>query len=189
MTRDVDVVVDLRVVTGGAREAAGRLVDAGFEPSAEHAHRFERATDQVDLLAPDHLGPRADLTTVAPRKTIEIPGATRALGTRRDIAIEVAAVGEGVVWVPSLAGLIVLKVSAWQGRRAERDLEDLVRLLDLIPDPGRLMHELKPAERRRLAMIDALDDPGLRAWTVAQDPAEARAALARITAGIKAQRR
>jgi predicted nucleotidyltransferase len=181
-TRDVDVVVDLRVLAGGAREAASRLVEAGFEPSAEHDHRFERGSDQVDLLAPDHLGARADLTTIPPRTTTEIPGATRALSTRHAVAVDAAGAGEGIVFVPSLAGMLVLKVAAWQGRRAERDLEDLVRLLDLVPDAGELRSQLKPAERRRLAAIDALADQRHLAWRVAQDPEDARAALARIGA-------
>jgi hypothetical protein len=63
-TGDVDAVVDVRVVAGVTRLAAERLGKAGFEPSAEHPHRFVRGGDLVDLLAPDHLGPRTDLTTI-----------------------------------------------------------------------------------------------------------------------------
>ena len=180
-TRDVDVIVDVRVVAGGAREAAARLVAAGFEPSAEHPHRFVRGADQVDLLAPDHLGPRVDLTTVPPQTTTEIPGGTRALSTRRTLEIDLLGMGSGLVSVPSLAGMLVLKVSAWQARRAERDLEDIVRVLDLVSDPRQVRRELKLAERARLAAVAELASERHRAWRVARDPADAQAALALIT--------
>jgi hypothetical protein len=39
----------------------------------------------VDLLAPDHLGAHADLTTIPPATTTEIPGGSRALATRRGL--------------------------------------------------------------------------------------------------------
>jgi predicted nucleotidyltransferase len=119
-TGDIDVLLDIRVVVGGARAAAGRLMEAGFEPSAEHPHRFVRGTEQVDLLAPDHLGPNADLTTVPPQTTSEIPGGTRALATRHDLEIDVVGVGTGTVPVPSLAGARVIKVRAWHARRRTR---------------------------------------------------------------------
>lgn len=89
-TGDVDTVVDVRVIAGGMRGAAGRFVAVGFElESAEHPYRFVRGESQVDLLAPDHLGENADLTTVPPAKTIEIPGGSRALATRRVVQVDV----------------------------------------------------------------------------------------------------
>ena len=135
-TVDVDVIVDVRAIAGGARDAAQRLVDAGFELSAEHAHRFVRDRDLVDLLVPDHLGPRTDLTTVPPRVTTEIPGGRRALTLSHPVDVVVASVGAGTLVVPDLPALLVLKAWAWGGRRAARDLEDLIRLVDIAPDAG-----------------------------------------------------
>ena len=52
-------------------------------------NRFVRGADQVDLLAPDHLGPNVDLTTVPPMTTVAIPGGSRALATRRLLDVDV----------------------------------------------------------------------------------------------------
>ena len=180
-TGDIDVVLDIRVVVGGSRAAAGRLVDAGFLPSPQHQHRFVRGTEQVDLLAPDHLGPNADLTTIPPQSTSEVPGGTRALATRHEIEIDVIGVGTGTLPVPSLAGALVIKVRAWQARRAARDLEDIVRLLDLVTNAAAERDELKADERRRLGRISELQDRRHLVWRVARDPLDAQAAFGRLT--------
>lgn len=179
-TRDLDVVVDSRLVVGVTRLAAGRLVKAGFEPSAEHPHRFVRGRDQVDLLAPDNLGARADLTTIAPRRTTQVAGGSRALATRRLVLTDVAGIGAGHLPLPSLAGAIVLKAHAFTARRARRDLDDLVCLLGLVPDVETVRAELKPGERRLLGSVSALHDPGHIAWSVVEDADDARAAFARL---------
>jgi hypothetical protein len=120
-TGDVDVIVDVRVLVGGTRAAAQRLVAAGYEPAdARHPYPFLRGDAQVDLLAPDHPAPRADLTTIPPATTTEIPGGSRALATTRLLEVQVVGVGSGVLSVPSLGGAIVLKVRAWQARPTAR---------------------------------------------------------------------
>ena len=180
-TQDLDAIVDVRAVVGGSRTAAGRLTGAGYEPSAEHPHRFVRGADQVDLLAPDHLGPNVDLTTVPPMTTVAIPGGSRALATRRLLDVDVTGVGAAQLPLPSIAGAIVLKVHAWQARRASRDAEDLVRLLDLVQDVDEVRGALKPAERRRLAAVLPLADERSMAWRAARNPDNARAAFARLS--------
>lgn len=181
-TGDVDVVVDVRVLAGGTKVAAERLVAAGFEPAtAQHPHRFVRGTEQVDLLAPDHLGAHADLTTIAPATTTEIPGGTRALGTRREVGVDVAGIGSGSLPIPSLAGAIVLKVRAWQARKAARDAEDLVRLLALVGDVEALRRELKPDERASLGRVAPLAEEAHRGWRSVANPDDARAAFARLS--------
>lgn len=179
-TRDLDAIVDTRVVVDATRRAAERLRAGGFEPSAEHAHRFVRGQDVVDLLAPDHLGRRADLSTVPPQTTTGIPGGSRALATRRIVDVVLAGAGTFALPIPSVAGAIALKVMAFSVRRADRDLEDLVRLMALVEDVEALRRELKPTERRRLGSIAALRDPVHRAWRVVADPDDARAAYARL---------
>jgi predicted nucleotidyltransferase len=180
-TRDLDAIVDVRAIAGGSRAAASRLTGAGFEASAEHLHRFVRGLDEVDLLAPDHLGPRTDLTTVPPMTTVAIPGGSRALATRRLLSVDVTGAGSAWLPVPSVAGAIVLKVHAWQARQAPRDADDLVRLLDLVEDVEEVRDALKPAERRRLASILQLSDERSPSWRAARDPDNARAALARLS--------
>jgi hypothetical protein len=179
-TGDIDAVLDVRVVAGATRMAAERLLGAGFELSAEHPHRFVRDGDQVDLLAPDHLGPRTDLTTVPPLTTVGIPGGSRALETRRPVAVEIVGVGAGELPIPSVAGAIVTKVRAYQARRADRDLEDLVRLLALVEDVEVVREELRPRERIRLGSLSALMDEAHPAWSVAVDTDDAHAAFARL---------
>jgi hypothetical protein len=84
-TSDLDAMVDVRVVVDAMRLGAERLIDAGFESSAEHRFRFVRGLDQVDLLVPDHVGRRVDLATISSEATAGIPGGRRALATRRFI--------------------------------------------------------------------------------------------------------
>jgi predicted nucleotidyltransferase len=179
-TLDLDAIIDVRAIAGGSRTAASRLVGAGFEPSAEHQHRFIRGADEVDLLAPDHLGSRTDLTTIAPMTTVAIPGGSRALATRRLLSVDVTGSGTASLPVPSVAGAIVLKVHAWQARQAPRDADDLVRLLELVGDVDEVHSTLKPAERQRLASIRPLADDRSAVWRAARDPDDARAAFARL---------
>jgi hypothetical protein len=179
-TRDLDTIVDVRAMVNATRLAAERLLAAGFAPSAEHPRRFVRGRDTVDLLAPDHLGGRVDLTTIPPLVTTEIAGGSRALETRRALDIDVVGVGLAELQVPSLAGAIAMKSAAYLARRAGRDLEDLVRLFALVDDVNALRDELKPAERRRLGSISGLRDGASPVWSITADPDDARAAFARL---------
>jgi predicted nucleotidyltransferase len=180
-TGDVDAVVDVRVVVGGTRTASQRLVAAGFDMAdPRHSYRFVRGASQVDLLAPDNVGDRADLTTIPPATTTTIPGGTRALQTARQVPIDVVGVGSGVLPVPSLAGAIVLKTGAWHDRRAARDAEDLVRLLALVDDVESMRADFEPKERRRLGAVTPLADPAHSAWLAGQDPEEANLAWERL---------
>lgn len=67
-TADVDVLVDIRVRPGALRAVVRFLSENGLEPEVAPEgiqHRFKRGTDdgdlKVDVLAPDHVGVRADL--------------------------------------------------------------------------------------------------------------------------------
>ncbi len=179
-TLDLDAIVDARAVAGATRLASEHLVRAGFSASIERPYRFKRGQGIVDLLAPDHLGRRADLTTIPPNSTTAVPGGSRALSTRRLVKVDVTGVGSGSLPVPTLAGAIVLKTAAYESRRERRDLEDLVRLLALVEDVEVVRRALEPAERRRLGATMALRDRDHRAWLMAADPANARAAFARL---------
>ena len=80
-TADVDTLVDVRALSTATEEAAARLLAAGFAPKPEDdglAYRFSRDGDIVDVLAPDNLGRRRNLTTVPPDETLETIGGTQA---------------------------------------------------------------------------------------------------------------
>lgn len=180
-TLDLDAIVDVRAMANGTEEAARRLVDAGFEPDGAHGYRFRRGSNQVDLLAPDNLGPRANLTLIPPHTTTAIPGGTRALRTTRSLEVNVQTVGSGTLPVPSLAGAIAIKLRAWESRRLARDLDDLVRLLTLVDDAEGVRDELARRERRALGQVDRLKDYANPVWRAAPDRDEAYAAFVRLS--------
>lgn len=88
---DLDALVDLRAVAHGIRRLSELLVETGFELTTitpdGRGHRFAKGSVAVDVLAPDGLGARADLTTIPPARTIAVPGGTQAL--RRTELVEV----------------------------------------------------------------------------------------------------
>ncbi len=182
-TGDIDALVDVRALAGATRSAADRLLAAGFDAvGTGHPYRFQRGLEQVDLLAPDHLGRRVDLTTMPPGVTTQVPGGTRALATRRHLSVRIVGAGsEGLLPVPSLAGAIVLKVRAWEARQAPRDAEDLARLLALSKDIEALRASFKSNERAALSRVGPLAADRSRTWSVAADPEDARAAFRRLT--------
>ncbi|MBI2780768.1 MAG: hypothetical protein HYX55_03090 [Chloroflexi bacterium] len=172
-TGDVDAIVGGPRAVVATHAAAGRLLAAGFERSAEHLHRYHRGPDQVDLLTVDHLRAEADDIT-------SVPGGRRAFGTSRHVQVDVPGVGRGELPVPSVAGAIAIKLQAWGTRRGQRDLEDLVRLLGIVDDVEVVRSELKLSERRALGRIAALRDPSSPSWRATRSPEDARAALARL---------
>lgn len=181
-TGDVDVIVDIRAITGGSRAAAQRLLSAGFDLSEpRHPYRFTRGLAQVDLLAPDHLGERVDLVTVPPWETAVISGGSLALHTVREVSVEIAAVGSGVLPVPSLAAALVLKVRSWEDRRERRDVEDLARLLGIIEDVEAVRSELQVKDRTALAHVAPLTEPHNPVYRAAIEAENAYLAFVRIT--------
>ena len=111
-TGDLDTVLDGRAVSAAARKASTRLQDADFIP--EHhdenlTYRFTRGSDIVDVLAPDHLGGRADIAAVPPGETLEALGGRQALNCRRIVTID-AGDGPFALPLPSLLGAIIMKV-------------------------------------------------------------------------------
>jgi hypothetical protein len=83
VSTDLDVLVNARIVTGAIRSFVEAIEGRGFAlvgfSSDGIAHRYEREGVSVDVLAPEGLGPRADLTTTPPGRTLEVPGGTQAL--------------------------------------------------------------------------------------------------------------
>lgn len=92
-TDDVDVVVNLRAEPTGLARVHGALASSGFlqdAPSPDGAaHRYRRGAAVIDVLAPDNVGARAQLTLGAGR-TIEAPGTTQAFRRCGTVTAEVA---------------------------------------------------------------------------------------------------
>jgi hypothetical protein len=108
-TGDVDAVLDVRAAVGATERAATILVDAGFEPEPyeDLLNRFVRSDDTVDVLAPDHLGRHADITTVPPASTLEALGSRQALNRCRVLRVG-AGDGPFDLPVPTLTAAVVV---------------------------------------------------------------------------------
>lgn len=169
-TGDLDTVLDVRAASRATRKAAARLQEAGFTPERfdqNLTYRFTRGSDIVDVLAPDHLGERADITTVPPDETLEALGSSQALNRRRIVKID-AGDGPFALPLPSLLGAIIIKarVVANTARRKSqpKHQRDLARLLALVPDPAAIHREMSKKEHGYVRDRAELLDPGHRAW-------------------------
>jgi len=188
VSTDLDVLVNARVVTGGVRgfvlaiEAAG-FVLAGASPEGI-AHRYRRGGVSVDVLAPEGLGPRTDLTTTPPGRTLQVPGGTQALDRTELVPVSFGE-HQGVVPRPSLLGAIVSKavaVGVDDVPNAQR--LDLALLLSLVDDPIELADQLTKKDRQRLRSRAEMADADQRAWaSLRVDAADRARAAFRLLVG------
>lgn len=174
-TEDIDVVVDLRAAPRGLRFIDQWLIRRGLElqppNSFGQSHRYIRHSDDgdvevsVDLLAPDHIGGRADLTTTPPARTIQVPGGSMMLNNHIEVAVTLDG-QTAVVRVPRLTAALAGKAEATRigGRRTDRDWPDAALLLSLISDPIAAADDLSPSERRRMPLLVDLADTAHPAW-------------------------
>jgi hypothetical protein len=148
VTTDLDVLVNSRVVTRATRRFVEAIVDLGFDLVGSDptgiAHRYRRGGVVVDVLAPEGLGGRSDLTTTPPGRTIMVPGGSQALERTEWLPVRVAGKISRVPR-PSLLGAIVAKASAI-GVSSDPDAQwsDLALLLGLVAEPGVLVRETTP---------------------------------------------
>lgn len=182
-TVDVDALIDVRAVTQATRHAAIRLEEAGFiaEQTADGlAYRFVRGADIVDVLAPDHLGPRTDIVTAPPGKTLEAVGGRQALERRRVVSVEVH--GEGFsVPIPSLLGAIVIKARVAASSGLDKHRRDVARLLALADDVEPMRQEMSSKERGYLRARSELRNPSHPAWNGIANSEDAIIALERLS--------
>jgi hypothetical protein len=93
LSRDFDVLVDIRLLDNGTERITRELVSDGFkldDPSPEGvSHRLRRDELVVDVLAPDGVGSAARLTTLPPSRTVSVPGGTQALSPTQWIEVSV----------------------------------------------------------------------------------------------------
>jgi hypothetical protein len=174
-TDDVDVLVDVRAQPDGIARLCRWLESVGFRVDGmspdKVAHRFVRVANpgpglvKVDVLAPDGLGPRAQLTTSRPGRTVQVPAGTQALA---DIERVPVLHGARVVRVPrpSLLAAIVSKAAASRivARETDRDLEDAAFLLSLVEDPLRLTDAMTEKQARYLSALAPLASSEHAAW-------------------------
>ena len=140
-TNDIDLVVDLRIEPAALDRTHSVLTRAGFVqdlPSPEGiAHRYRRGQATIDVLAPDHMGTRAQLSMGSGR-TIEAPGTSQAFGRASLVRVELDDNTAGIVRRPTLIGALLGKatavteiISMSPAERAKhvRDVDALARLL------------------------------------------------------------
>ena len=181
ISQDGDVIADIRAAIHAVvawLEQAGFTLD-GMSPQLL-AHRYVRTTRAatrpvvIDVLAPDGVGGRADLSTTPPGRTVQVPGGSQAL--RRTEPVTVLHEGRiGRVPRPSLLAAIVSKAAALDlpGDPA-RHHRDLALLLYLVPDPFETRAQTDAKDRQRLRTATRLLDENHIGWTLA--PAERRQA-------------
>jgi len=170
VTVDADALADARERPNPIRGLVDILTAAGFtldEPNAfGEAHTFRREDVEIDVLAPDHLGARAQAArvTVAPAHTVQVPGGRQALARTELVTVQLGR-RRGVIPRPNLLGAILLKARAVELSRATVHRSDLALLLSLVGDPDVVAAEVSRAERGWLRRRSEMDDPAADCWT------------------------
>lgn len=175
-TEDMDVVVDVRSEPGAIRRMCKWLESQEFSLEGMNAdgvgHRYSRAASGApgrvvfDVLAPDSLGARADLTTSPPARTVSAPGARAALNSAERVDVMLAG-RAGHVFRPTLLGAVLAKAAATTiavRTAPERDWADVAFLLTLVADPLAVAGKLTGSERKKLRKVEALLDETHPAW-------------------------
>jgi hypothetical protein len=168
MSTDLDLLVNARIVPGAVAAFVETLEGLRFEQDGISpdgiAHRYRRGGVYVDVLAPDGLGDRVDLTTTPPGRTLQVPGGTQAL-ERTELLPVATATSTGQVPRPNLLGAIVGKALAvGVDDLPDAQRSDFVFLLSLVDDPFTMAEQLTKTDRRRLRKRGELLDQGHRVW-------------------------
>lgn len=175
-TEDVDVAVDIRADQQAIRRLCAWLESRHLMLEGMNTdgigHRYVSSTYEgpgkvmFDVLAPDNVGGRADLTTSPPARTVSAPGTRNALDEVQRIEV-VLGHRTGQILRPSLLAAIIAKAAATTipvREDPDRDWSDAAFLLSLVPDPVAAAAELTKGQRRGLRAIDALLDEAHPAW-------------------------
>ena len=176
VTEDVDVVVDIRADQHLITRMCAWLEAREFSLDGISAdgigHRYVSTTYSgpgkvaFDILAPENVGERADLTTSPPARTVQAPGTRDALDAAESLEV---LIGDrtGHVLRPPLISAILAKAAATSIRvraNPERDWADLAFLLTLVPEPVSIAAQLSNRQRQKLRALSALLDEGHPAW-------------------------
>ena len=172
ISQDGDLIADVRSEQGAITAVVNLLTGMGFELDGASpeglAHRYVRPAHPrsvaIDVLAPEGLGAKTNLTTSRPGRTIQVPGGTQAL--ERSERVEVHHENRRAL-VPrtSLLGAVVGKAAACvlPGNNT-RHLRDLALLCALVSDPFSLAEELTSKDKQRLGSAMVLADPLHPGW-------------------------
>lgn len=179
-TVDADLLVNVRALPRGTERLANALqrrglTIAGMSPDGV-GHRFSGGGFNVDVLAADNLGHRANLTTVRPARTLGAPAGTRLVRAPRRCP---AATGGAIRHVPrpDLDAAIVGKAAALGlPADSQRHGEDLAFLCGLVEDPSAIADTLNRSDRRHLERARPLLKDN-RVWTYTAHRDAARATL------------
>ena len=168
ITADADLLADVRVLVHGVTELANQLTESGFELEGISAdgigHRFRDGNVAFDLLGPDTVRNKAKLITVAPARTVCVPGANQALARSRRLDVQ-SPNERGFVPIPDLLGAILVKARAVDVDDVpEAQLADLAFLLSLVPDPRQLAQQVHRTERSWLRRRQELHNDNHPAW-------------------------
>ncbi len=194
VTNDIDAAVDVRIDPRGVARLVSVLSGLGYETAGTspegHAYRFEKLASSralvaagqdarsdlvVDVLVPEGLGLRADITTVGRATAFPVSGLTQALRRTELVPVDI---DRTVVWIPrpNLLGAIVAKATACDvdSQDTGRHHTDLAFLCGLADDPFALAEDVDPKDRRRLRRAADILPHDHGVWRI--DP-DARTAL------------
>jgi hypothetical protein len=179
ISTDLDVLVNARIAGRPVAAFAAGLEDLGFELDGISpdgiAHRYRRNRVTIDVLAPEGLGDRADLTTTPPGRTLQVPGGTQALDRTELLPVSTSS-RSGHVPRPSLLGAIVGKALAVRVDDVpDAQRLDFVFLLSLVDDPFAMADQLGKTDRRRIRSRQELLDGEHRVWNALDVEARDRA--------------
>jgi hypothetical protein len=161
---DGDVLVDIRADPSALHRVTSFLTARLLQPDPGPdgiLHRFKGAVNSreicIDVLAPDNVGTRADLTTSPPGRTVQVPGGSQALRRSEYVRVQV---GDRVGRIPrpNLLAAIIAKAAALNlPGDAGRHQQDLAFLLALMPDPMTARSALSNTERGKLRACPLTD--------------------------------
>ncbi|MHB8334653.1 MAG: hypothetical protein ACYDEH_07120 [Acidimicrobiales bacterium] len=174
VTQDADVVANIRAAPSALRQVVDVLstMSFGLEGISAHgiAHRYTKDGRSsgtrvvIDVLAPEGVGGRANLTTTKPGRTIMVRGGTQALERTERVGVRFGDL-VGALPRPNLLGAIVSKaVACGLPEDVTRHLRDLAFLRSLVDDPFALRDQINRKDRRRLQQGSALDDYDHASW-------------------------
>lgn len=165
-TDDVDVVVNLRAEPAGLARVHEALIGADFMQDAPGpdgaAHRYRRGDAVFDVLAPDNVGERAQLSLGAGR-TIEAPGTTQAFHRCDVVTVDLDG-SSGVIRRPNLVGALigkaaaVVKISSQSAASRAKHLRDFESLARVLGPVDRAEADLTKGEKKLLGQIVATSD-------------------------------
>jgi hypothetical protein len=167
-SNDADVLVNARVVSDATQKVSRFLVERGYDLSGvtqfNVGHHFVRDGSEIDVLAPEGLGSRANIATIPPARTVQVKGGSQALARTERVLIETR--GEtGEIPRPNLLGAILVKIRAIEIDDVPRAQQaDVALLLSLVDDPDALASDLQRTEQNWLRRHAYFGDPNNPVW-------------------------